>query len=128
MLVHEGSGDRSCKDFIISPKFIHLFSNVFWRVLHLAPPACRLFLRRFGCVQSPTQSPPSVLPWKISSKELDPHHPSVSRRVGEQRCRTRSVIQQSVFFSTQPPPTCYFIQGKFEAERKFLSGNPLRFL
>lgn len=122
VLAYEGSDDRSCKDFIISARFIQLLSNLFWRVLHLALPACRLNLRTLGCVQSSTQSSPRFLPQQISSKELNP--PSSLFLVGWVNRSEQHKVSSSRN-KKSPTPTCYFCKGKFGAERKFLF---LRFL
>lgn len=117
MLLDEGSGDRSCKDFIISPKFIQLLSNLFWRVLHLALPVSRLFLRRLSRVQLPTQSPPPFLPRQISAKK------SWILLIPLFLIGWGNGSAEVSSSSHQKSPTltcCFFFQGKFGAEGKFL--------
>lgn len=115
MLVDEGSGDRSCKDFILSPKFIQLLSNLFWRVLHLALPVSRLFLCRLSCVQLPTQSPPPFFPLQISSKRAGSF--SSLFLIGWVK---GSAEVSSSSIQKSPTLTCCFFQGKFGAEGKFI--------
>lgn len=79
--MYEGSGQRSHQDLTILLQFIQLFTDLFWRVLHLARPTFRLFFQRLICHQ--LQVLLILFPQQTRSKEPDPHRLSGPHMVDE---------------------------------------------